>query len=53
MNELCQLWQVDKSHTTSYHPQSNGMVERNNRKLGDALQALDAAKMSRMSCSPR
>ena len=40
MAELCRLWRVDKSHTTPYHPQSNGLVERNNRKLGDSLRAL-------------
>ena len=40
MKELCQLWHVDKTHTTLYHPQANGMVERGNRGLGDALRAL-------------
>ena len=28
--ELCQLWKVTKTRTTPYHPQANGMVERNN-----------------------
>ena len=40
MEELCILWKVDKTHTTPYHPQSNGMVERGNRSLGDSLRTL-------------
>lgn len=40
MNELCQLWHIGKTKTTPYHPQSNGVVERNNRKLGDSLRTL-------------
>lgn len=40
MHELCQLWGVEKSRTTPYRPQANGVVERGNRDLGDALRAL-------------
>ena len=40
MAELCALWGVDKSRTTPYHPQSNGVVERGNRDLGDALRSM-------------
>ena len=40
MAELCQLWRVKKTRTTPYHPQANGMVERNNRLLGDSLRAM-------------
>lgn len=35
--EMCNLFQIDKTRTTSYHPQSNGNVERFNRTLGDML----------------
>ena len=40
LKELCQMWNVHKSHTTPYHPQANGIVERNNRGLGDSLRTL-------------
>jgi len=40
MAELCLLWNVEKTRTTPYHPQANGVVERNNRLLGDSLRAM-------------
>ena len=40
MAELCALWGVRKSHTTPYHPQANGVVERGNRDLGDMLRSM-------------
>ena len=38
--ELCDLWGVQKTQTTSYHPQSNGVVECGDRALGDSLCCL-------------
>jgi hypothetical protein len=35
--EMCKILQIDKTRTTSYHPQSNGNVERLNRTLGNML----------------
>ena len=40
MTELCTLWRISKTQTSPYHPQSNGVVERGNRALGDSLRAL-------------
>lgn len=40
MQELCTMWKVQKSRTTSYHPQGNGVVERGNKDLGNALRSL-------------
>jgi len=40
MSDLCRLWGVNPSRTILYHPQGNGVVESNNRMLGDALRSL-------------
>ena len=40
MDELCQLWGIKKTRTTSYNPRGNSVVERANRGLGDSLRAL-------------
>ena len=37
MCDLCKLLGIKKLNTTSYHPQSNGMVERFNRILNTML----------------
>ncbi|CAH1254301.1 GIN1 [Branchiostoma lanceolatum] len=37
--ELCKFMRVGKTRTTPYHPQSDGMVERFNRTLGNILRA--------------
>ena len=40
MEELCTVWGIQKTRTTPYHPQGNGVVERGNKDLGDALRSL-------------
>jgi len=40
MSNLCKLWEVNQRRMTPYHPQGNGVVERNNRILGDSLRSL-------------
>ena len=38
MRELCKVWGVNKSRTTPWHPEGNGVVERGNKDLGNALR---------------
>ena len=35
--EMCRLLQIEKTRTTAYHPQSDGMVERFNRTLASMI----------------
>jgi len=37
IEELCKLLQIDKSHTTPYHLQGDGLVERSNWTILDML----------------
>ena len=39
MRELCKLYNIDKTRTTPYHPQSDGQVERFNQTLMQAIHA--------------
>ncbi|XP_063594944.1 KRAB-A domain-containing protein 2-like [Penaeus indicus] len=39
-SQACQLLKTKTSFTTAYHPQANGMVERSNRVVKDALATL-------------
>ena len=38
--EMCKILGINKTRTTAYHPQSDGLVERFNRSLGDMLSKL-------------
>ena len=39
MHEICQIMDIHKSRTTAYHPQCDGLVERQNRTIQDMLSA--------------
>ena len=40
MEELCKLLQIEKSRTTPYHPQGDGLVERANRTFLNMLSTV-------------
>jgi len=37
MHKICELMGLKKTRITAYHPQSNGLVERQNRTLQEIL----------------
>ena len=44
MHEICDIMGIPKTHTTSYHPQGDGQVERNNWTIQDMLAAFVSAQ---------
>ena len=34
---ICEIFRIDKTQTTAFHPQSDGLVERFNRTIEDML----------------
>ena len=50
---MCKMLGVNKTRTTSYHPQSDGWVERCNRRLKDILAKLiNSSQKDRDVCIP-
>ena len=44
MQDICRIFMIEKTRTTSYHPQGNGQVERFNRVNADTLSKYCAEK---------
>ena len=46
--EMCKILQIQKTRTTAYHPQSDGMIERFNRALCGMLSTLVDVKSAEL-----
>ena len=44
MKDVCQVFMIDKTRISPYHPQGNGQVERFNRVIADTISKYCAAK---------
>ena len=44
VNELCQKFQIKHHKSSAYRPQTNGMIERFNRTIGEALAKITSYK---------
>lgn len=38
VNGLCEIFQITQHHTSSYHPQTNGLVERQNSTIAQTIR---------------
>ena len=47
VQSLCKLHNIDKSRTTSYHPEGNSQAERYNRTLHGLLRTIEPSKKKR------
>ena len=36
---LCEIFEITQHHTSSYHPQTNGLVERYNSTIAQSLRS--------------
>ena len=54
VKEMCSMLNISKTHTTRYHPQSDGLVERANRTTGNMLTTATNTQAGNWeSCLPK
>jgi transposase InsO family protein len=47
LKQVCQILGIEKHQTSAYHPQSNGKLERQHRRIKDALRCASSNASSR------
>ena len=52
MKDICQVFMINKTRTSPYHPQANGQIERFNRVIADTISKYSAEKPQELCTIP-